>query len=134
MSIQHIHQPAGLPPTSGYSHVAVGDGVLIAIAGQLPLDYEGQLIGPDEPLSQAHQVFANLRGALQAAGATPEDVIRLGFYLVDLEDLADVRRARDEFLGTSPPPASSLIQVAGLVVPGARVEIDALAVLPRGLR
>ncbi len=51
----------------------------------------------------------------------------LGFYLTDLSDLEAVRIARDEFIGDSQTPASSLVQIAGLVLPDARVEIDALA-------
>jgi enamine deaminase RidA (YjgF/YER057c/UK114 family) len=129
MPIRHLTQPDGLPPASGYSHAVIGEGTIVAISGQLPLDASGRLVGPAEPFTQAQQVFTNLRDALHAAGATPADVIRLGFFVIDLDDLAAIRRARDAFLGPGPPPASSLVQVAGLVVPGARVEIDALAVI-----
>jgi len=75
-------------------------------------------------------VFVNVKLALAAVGALPADVLRLGFYLTDLSDLDHVRTARDEFLGDSPAPASSLVQVVGLVLPDARVEVDALAAVP----
>jgi enamine deaminase RidA (YjgF/YER057c/UK114 family) len=61
------------------------------------------------------------------AGAYRANLIRLGCFLTDLADLDAFRQARDEYLGDGPRPASTLVQVAALVVPGARIEIDALA-------
>ncbi len=127
MTIEHFPRPPGLPPTNGYSHASAGVGRLVSVAGQLPLDSVGRLVGSGDAFAQALQVFANLRRALEGAGATPGDVIRLGFFVVDLGDLPDVRRARDQFLGDGPPPTSSLVQISGLVIPGALIEIDALA-------
>jgi len=128
VTIEHFSE-SGLPPANGYSHVVGGDGRVIVISGQLPLDADGRLVGGSDPLLQAEQVFANLRRALEIASATPADVVRLGFFLLDLDDLAQVRIARDRFLPAGPPPASSLVQVSGLVVTGARIEIDALALV-----
>jgi enamine deaminase RidA (YjgF/YER057c/UK114 family) len=128
--IDRFAQPDGLPPANGYSHAIAASGRLVVVSGQLPLHADGTLVGESDPLAQARQVFGNLGRALHAAGATPAHVIRFGFFLVDLADLAEVRTARDEFLGAGAPPASTLVQVAGLVAPGARVEIDALAVIP----
>ena len=125
--IEHFTRPDGLGPANGYSHATAATGRVVAVSGQLPVDAEGRLVG-DDPPAQARQVFANLTTALAAAGARPADVLRLNFYVLDLADLAAVRQARDEF-AADPPPASSLIQVAGLVLPGARLEIDALAVV-----
>lgn len=129
MTLEHFAGSDGLPPTAGYSHAVVGDGRLVAVSGQLPVSADGRLIEPSDPLSQARRVFKNLREALALTGAGPADVIRLGFFLIDLEDLTHVRVARDEFIGTDRPPASSLVQVAGLVIAGARLEIEALAVI-----
>lgn len=72
-------------------------------------------------------MFANLAQALRSAGASFDDVLRLTVYLTDLADLPSIRIARAEYLGARPYPASTLVQVAGLAVPGARIEIDALA-------
>lgn len=127
--INHYEQPDGLAPVNGYSHVTAGTGRLVAVSGQLPVDASGSIV-PGDALAQARQVFANLGTALLAAGAGPADLLRFNYYLIDLADLSAVRAARDEFLGDGPPPASSLIQVAGLVLPGAKLEIDALAVAP----
>ena len=127
--IEHIARPAGLVTPVGYSHVTVGTGRVVAIAGQLPVDADGNLVGADAQ-EQARQVFANLDTALAAAGATSAHLLRFGFFVTNLDDVAGIRVARDEYLGDLPRPASSLVQVAGLVLPGARLEVDAIAVLP----
>jgi enamine deaminase RidA (YjgF/YER057c/UK114 family) len=126
--IEHFTSPKGLPPTSGFSHATAGTGRIVAISGQLPLDADGKLVDESDILVQARQVFLNLRLALKTAGAKPADILKFGFYLIDLGDLDAVRAARDEFVGDGAHPASTLVQVAGLVVPGARLEVDALAI------
>ena len=126
--IEHFERPEGLGPSHGYSHAVTGVGRLVAVSGQLPVDRDGVLVDSSNALTQARQVFTNLAVALQAASASPGDILRLTFFLLDLADLDSARTARDEFLAGGPAPASSLVQVAGLVLPGARIEIDALAV------
>jgi len=124
---RHHVRPAGLPPTNGYSHAVEFSGRLVAVSGQVPLDAEGRLVGPDDPEAQVRQVFDNLRTALVAAGAGLEHVVKLTMFLTDLADLDIVRRVRNEYFVSSAPPASSLVQVSGLVNPAFRVEIEALA-------
>lgn len=126
--IEHFARPAGLGPTNGYSHAVSATGRFIAVSGQLPIDEDGKLVSP-EARDQADRVFENLATALRAASAGPEHLFNLTYYLIDLADLPEVRAARDEFLSDHPCPASSLVQVAGLVLPGARLEIDATAVI-----
>lgn len=113
----------------GYSHVTAGVGRLVAVSGQLPVDGAGDIVGADA-LTQARQVFANIGTALAAAHATQADLLRLNYYVLDLADVPAIRTARDEFLAGDAPPASSLVQVVGLVLPGALLEVDALAVTP----
>ena len=74
-------------------------------------------------------MFRNLDLALQAAGASWGDVVKLTFYLRDLADLDDVRAVRDRFVDPERLPASSLVQVAGLIHPHFRLEVDAVAVV-----
>jgi enamine deaminase RidA (YjgF/YER057c/UK114 family) len=126
--IEHFERPDGLGPVNGYSHVVAGTGRLVAVSGQLPVDADGHVVDPSDPLVQARQVFRNLGTALKAAGATPADVIKLTFYTTDIGDLHAIRAARDECLDGSPSPASSVVQVTALVLPETRIEIDALAV------
>jgi len=129
--MQHFPQPDGLPPANGYSHAVAFTGRLVVISGQVPAGPDGQVVGAGDPAAQVRQVFTNLATALAAASATLAQVVKLTVFLTDLADLAAFRAVRDEFLaGGGPPPASSLVQVAGLVNPAFRVEIEALAVLP----
>jgi len=121
-----ITRPDGMPPTNGYSHVAIAHGEVVFISGQVPVDADGEVVSAD-PSAQVEQVFTNLRTALAAAGLDFSHVVKLTYYLVDLADLAVVREVRDRFIDVERPPASSLIQVAGLVSPAFRVEIDAVA-------
>jgi reactive intermediate/imine deaminase len=125
--MQHYRQPAGLPPVNGYSHAVAFSGRMIVISGQVPLDEHGSLVGKDDSQSQVRQVFKNLTVALAAAGAGMEHVVKLTVYLTDLADLNVFRSVRDEYISVDNPPASSLLQVNGLVNPAFRVEIDALA-------
>jgi enamine deaminase RidA (YjgF/YER057c/UK114 family) len=126
---QHYLRPDGLPPVSGYSHAVAWQGRTVVVSGQVPLDAAGHLVGRDDPARQLDQVFANLAAALAAAGASMSDVVKLGVYLTDLADLAVFRQARDRHLGPSDPPASTLVQVSGLINADFRVEIDAIAVV-----
>lgn len=121
-----INRPDGMPPTNGYSHVAIAHGEVVFISGQVPVSADGEVVSAD-PSAQVEQVFINLGTALAAAGLDFSHVVKLTYYLVDLADLAVVREVRDRFIDTERPPASSLIQVAGLVSPAFRVEIDAVA-------
>ncbi len=125
---EHFLRPDGLPPVNGYSHAVVFSGRMVAVSGQVPVDGDGKLVGTD-PGAQTRQVFQNLATALAAAGARMDDVVKLTYYLTDLGDLETVRRVRDEFVSPHHPPASSLVQVSGLVHPAFRIEIDALAAI-----
>jgi reactive intermediate/imine deaminase len=125
---QHYVRPDGLPPVNGYSHAVAFSGQLVAVSGQVPLDGQGRLAGQDAR-AQVRQVFDNLTAALAAAGASMEHVVKLTVYLTDLADLEAFREIRDEYISLDKPPASTLVQVSGLVNPAFRVEIDALAAI-----
>ena len=116
-----------MPPVNGYSHAVAFGGPLVVVSGQVPVDAEGRLVGQDDPAAQITQVFENLAAALAAAGTTMEHVVKLTVFLTDLSDIAEFRRIRDEYVSTERPPASSLVQVSGLVNPAFRVEVEALA-------
>src|ERR1022692_2840406 len=128
-AMQHYVRPDGLPPVSGYSHAVAFTGRMVAVSGQVPADRDGRLVGPGDPAAQVRQGFENLTAALAAAGATMEHVVKLTVYLTDLADLDAFRQVRDEYISLDKPPASTLVQVSGLVNPAFRVEIEALAVI-----
>lgn len=126
--MEHYVRPDGLPPVSGYSHAVAATGRLVVISGQVPADEDGMPVGAGDPAAQVRQVFENLATALGAAGARMDQVVKLTVYLTDLADLPVFRQVRDEYILADRPPASSLVQVSGLVRPEFRVEVDALAV------
>lgn len=121
-----IARPDGLAEPNGYSHVAITRGATVFISGQVPVGPDGEVVSADAS-AQVEQVFTNLGAALAAVGLDFSNVVKLTYYVVDLADLAIVREVRNRFIDLARPPASSLIQVAGLVSPAFRVEIDAVA-------
>jgi len=125
--------PDGLAPPAagGYSHavrVPIGEATLLFVSGQLPLDASGALVGTGDMAAQARQVFENLRTILEANDATFADVVKVGTFVTDLTDLASVREVRAEYLQPE-PPASTLVQVASLVLPDAMIEVDLEAII-----
>ena len=127
--IQHHMAPEGMAPGTGYSHAVVATGRVVAIAGQVARDEQGQLVGEDDPWVQTERVFENLRLALASAGATFADVIKFGVFTTDIEILPVVRKVRDRYVDTSNPPASTAVQVSALFRPGYLLEIEAWAVV-----
>ncbi|MGW7411175.1 RidA family protein [Streptomyces sp. NPDC054863] len=128
--MQHFIRPEGTPPVNGYSHAVSYAGQMVAVSGQVPVDREGRVVGEGDAEAQMRQVYANLTTALRSAGSGLQHVVKLTVYLTDLGDLPAFRHVRDEHQDAARPPACSLVQVAGLVNPAFRVEIDALAVVP----
>jgi reactive intermediate/imine deaminase len=127
--MEFFGRPDGASPVNGYSHAVSFSGTMVAVSGQVPVDADGAVVGVDDPGAQMRQVFRNLQIALAAAGSGMDRVVKLTVFLTDLADLGTFREVRDEFVDTVRPPASSLVQVAGLVNPAFRVEIEALAVV-----
>ncbi|WP_017558234.1 RidA family protein [Nocardiopsis baichengensis] len=127
--LTHIPAPEGVAPSSGYTHVVAGPGRTAAIAGQMPFDEHGALVGPGDPAAQAHRVFTNMHRCLAAAGATFNDVIKLTYYLTDIDHVPAVLAVRDAFIDTRLPPASTVVQVAALYRPDLLLEVDALALV-----
>jgi enamine deaminase RidA (YjgF/YER057c/UK114 family) len=117
-----------LPHPAGYSHVVTTDGPLVFTSGQIAVHPDGTIPATFE--DQTRLVFANLATTLAAAGATFDDVIKLTVFVTRLDELETFRRVRDEFVDTATPPASSLVQVQGLVRPELLIEIEAVASLP----
>ena len=130
---KEIFSPATLPPPTGYSHVAkVNQGTLVYIAGQVSSDASGKLVGDGNFEAQVEQVFKNVKLALEAAGATMADIVKLNTYLVaevSQDDLPKMRAIRDRYLNKEKPPASTLVVVSRLARPGWLIEIEAVAAI-----
>ncbi len=121
---------AALPePISHYTD-AVKAGGLLFLSGLVPVDGAGTVVGADAP-AQARQVFRNMELVLKEAGCGFEDVVKLTLFLLDVGDRAAINPVRQEFFGAA-RPASTLVEVPALAVPGALLEIEAVAALPEG--
>lgn len=127
--LRHVVAPAGVAAGRGYSQVVTGRGRLLAVSGQVAQDEHGELVGPGDPGAQARQVFENLRRCLKEAGAGFDDVVKLGFFVLDIAYLPALRAARDAVVDTARPPASTAVQVAALFAPGYLLEVEAWALV-----
>ena len=94
----------------------------------MPLDADGQLVGEGDFDAQVRQVFENLTAALEAADASWSDVVKLNYFVRDVERIASVRTIRDEYVNTEQPPASTLVEVSRLFRDDVLIEIDAVAI------
>ena len=115
-------------PLSHYADAVVA-GDALYVSGIVPVDASGAVVG-DDVVAQARQVFATMKQVLAAAGATPADVVKVTVYLLDVDDRPLINPVRQEFFGSA-RPASTLVEVSRLVVPGALLEIEAVAHLHR---
>ncbi len=129
--IERVRVPEQLPqPISHYTDAVVADG-WIWISGLLALDKDGTLVGGDDVVAQAERVLENMAAVLDRCGATFDDVVKVTVYLRHIADRAAVNDVRRRRFGQS-RPASTLVEVSAFVVPGALVEIDAVARRSRG--
>jgi enamine deaminase RidA (YjgF/YER057c/UK114 family) len=124
--------PPGLVAAPGYSQVVSGGGRLVIVAGQVAMDEQGQLVGPGDVARQAEQAFHNIGLALQAAGASFRDVVKLNYYLTDISSLPAIRPVRDRHVDTANPPAATAVEVKGLFRPEYLIEVEALALVRDG--
>jgi len=115
-------------PISHYAD-AVRAGDLLFVSGTVPVDGEGRLVGGDDVVAQARAVFENMRRVLAVAGAGPADVVKVTVFLTDVDDRPKINPVRQEFFGDT-RPASTLVEVSRLAIPGAKIEVEAVAVLP----
>ncbi|MFE7131434.1 RidA family protein [Streptomyces sp. NPDC057638] len=125
--------PDQLHSNPGYHHITVVEAARTAyLAGQCPLDRSGEVVGVGDVDAQIEQIAANALTALQAVGASPEDVVRSVIYVVsdDPEVLAAAwDRLNDSVIGAAFSTASTLLGVAQLGYPGQLVEVDLTAAL-----
>lgn len=132
MTVHTILQPADWPRPRGYANGMAARGTQLFIAGQIGWDAHQQLVGTDVA-SQTAQALRNMLAILAEAGAGPEHVVRLTWYLTDLDayraSARDIGAVYRELMGPH-YPAMSAVQVAALVERGAVVEIECTAVIP----
>ena len=115
-------------PISHYAHAVRAEGTLLFVSGVVPVDEQGRLLGGDDVVAQARAVFRNLGAVLAAGGASFGDVVKVTVFLTDVEDRPRINPVREQAFGRA-RPASTLVEVSRLAVPGARIEVEAIAVL-----
>lgn len=117
------------PPEGMYSLLAKS-GTMLHVSGLLPLDQNGNVVGLNDVTVQYRKVWENIHIALKYAGAELRDLIKTSTYIVGRTNIEPVRKIRQE-LNPNPPPASTLILVAGLANDECLVEVDAVAIIDR---
>ena len=127
MSREEIRVEGLAEPISHFTD-AVRAGNLLFVSGIVAVDGEENLVGGNDVVAQTRQVFENMRAILAAAGCGFEDVVKVTVFLTDIDDRPAINPVRQEIFGTA-RPASTLVEVTRLAVPGARVEIEAVAVV-----
>ena len=121
-------ETAAAPAPVGPYNQAVKAGGMVFCSGQIALDpATAEMVGGGDVEAETHQVLANLKAVLSAAGCTPQQVVRTTVFLVDLADFFRVNAIYADTFGSGVAPARACVQVAALPK-GAKVEIDCIAV------
>jgi len=127
-----ILQPSGWPAPKGYANGMAADGRIVVTGGVIGWNSEGHLA--DGFVAQVRQTLGNIAAILAEGDARPEHLVRLTWYVVDMEEyltnLKELGQIYRETFGAH-YPAMALVQVVRLVEKAARVEIEATAVVPR---
>jgi enamine deaminase RidA (YjgF/YER057c/UK114 family) len=125
--------PPGWPRPSGFSNGISAEGRMVFTAGIIGWDEKGRMVAPDLA-GQLRQILLNTLAILAEDGAGPEHVVRMTWYVVDIDDyrlgLAEIGAAYKEVMGRH-FPAMAVVEVGALVEPGARIEIETTAVVPK---
>ena len=123
--VQICDVPELAPPAGPYAHAAILGGTLY-VSGLIAWDDAGSLVGPGDAAAQAEFIFARLGKILASVGSGFDDVAKLTLFLVDLSHRAAITPIRRRVFGAH-MPASSLVQVTGLIREGTLLEIEAVA-------
>jgi len=133
-STPRILQPAGWAAPKGYANGTAARGTLVFVGGQVGWNGQQQF-ETDDFVGQARQALANVVAILREAGAGPEHITRMTWYVVDKREYVASYRALGavyrEIIGRH-FPAMTAVAVAALIEDRAKVEIEATAVVPDG--
>ncbi|WP_448044803.1 RidA family protein [Bradyrhizobium liaoningense] len=131
-SVAQILQPSGWPAPKGYANGMAAEGRIVVTGGVIGWDAKERLA--EGFVAQVRQTLSNIAAILAEAGARPEHLVRLTWYVVDMDEylanLKELGRVYRDVFGAH-YPAMALVQVVRLVEKAARVEIEATAVIPR---
>jgi enamine deaminase RidA (YjgF/YER057c/UK114 family) len=125
--LKYLNPPTIAAPR-GYTHIVeVSGGRTIYISGQVALDQAGRVVGAGNLRAQAQQVFENIKAALEAAGTSFANVVKLNYYLLDASQVQVVRDVRDKYVDVENPPASTLVEVRKLARDEYLIEVEVIA-------
>jgi enamine deaminase RidA (YjgF/YER057c/UK114 family) len=133
-SMVRYFNPSSLAKPNGYSHavaVDLGNATMVILSGQVALDSEGRLVGEGDIGKQTEQVFLNIKGIINHAGGTMNDIVKLSYFMLDVSGVQKVRDVRDKFINVKTPPVSTLVQVSGLFRKDMLIEIEATVIIPK---
>lgn len=128
-SVRREFRVAGQAEPISHFTDAVQAGELLFVSGIVPVDEHRELVGEDDVVEQARCVFENLRQVLAAAGCTFADVVKVTIFLTEIADRPLVNPVRQDVFGET-RPASTLVEVPALVIPGAKIEVECIALIP----
>ncbi|MEO1494471.1 MAG: RidA family protein [Pseudomonadota bacterium] len=134
-AVTYLNPETHIAPPGRFSHVAIAEpGRLAFVAGQVALDEDGVLVGPNDPAAQFPQVFRNLKTILEGIGAGFTDIVELTTYLVGEDSRQPWLDTRDAVYAEHFPdgayPPNTLLIISGLVRPEMKVEVSAIVRLP----
>ncbi|MCL1689974.1 RidA family protein [Elizabethkingia anophelis] len=108
--------------------VPLGASRMLILSGQVPVNQKGEVVGSDIR-TQSRQVFQNIQSVLEYCGANFNDIVKLGIFTTDISKIAEFREVRDQFINTTNPPASSLLEVKGLFRKDVFIEVEVTAIV-----
>ncbi len=125
-----FNTPGAVEPFGIFSSAAwQPEGRVLHISGHVAQDAEGNTVGVGDIQAQTRQILENIRTLLDSVGGNMSDIAKVTLFVTDMSALAEIHKVRSEFF-ERPYPASSLVEVSGLVRPEYMIEIEAIAVIP----
>ncbi len=126
-----VKEPEGYaPPRGHYSHGVIVDAPrTLYVAGQVPVDKDGNTVSPGDAGAQARQVMENLKAVIEEAGGEMADVAKTTVYVTDIEARRPIGEVRKEYFPVE-PPGNTFLVISSLAQPDFLVEIEAIVPLP----
>ncbi|HTE25026.1 RidA family protein [Flavitalea sp.] len=134
-SLIKYSNPGSAP--KGYSQsvsVDLGTCNMVMMAGQVPVDSTGTLVGKENMRQQTEQVFANLEKIIKSHGGTMNDLARIQIFVTDLSQIQQLREVRERYVNLRTPPVSTIVQVSKLFRDDVLIEIEGTAVIGKASR
>ncbi|MCL6454857.1 MAG: Rid family detoxifying hydrolase [Alicyclobacillus sp.] len=133
MSVQVISSNKSATPVGAYSQAVVANG-FVFVSGLPPLDPATGQVVSDDVAEQTHRCMQSLQGILEDAGCSLNDLVKVVLYLTDMETFSTANAVYQSYFPSGYLPARTTPQIGRLPKPGAKVGVDAIAVLPNPQR